>query len=179
MKQTIFVAALLALTMPAAALADGAPSPAIHSLVQDGQDVAIELAVPEGPYLERAYDLVRSTVTSDGQDDADIFADRVFELDECVDPCPDVPLFEVIDWCAPPGSHRYFLRQDGTELDSADLSVDDTGDDCLMDPDEEIDADTGASESACATAAPGRTSPSLLVTLICLGIGLAAARRTK
>jgi len=98
------------------ASADGAPSPYISDLIQEGQDVRVEFDLPHN-YLDHEFELLR-------RDSDDcwtcVFWDRGFSEEEAVGSSVaqdafggdvDIYHYEFIDECVPSGLFYYFFSE--------------------------------------------------------------------
>jgi hypothetical protein len=165
--------AIMSAVIPARA--DGAPPDPeveIAEALQDGQDVTVRLGIPDGA-LHYEFDLVRREWYEQQYGEPYVLLDdHLFHEDDAVDTYVS-PLgfeclaFEVIDECVPPGEYHYELSSI-VHSTHGWAEVEDTGDECLATPDDEV-GDTGLGCSI--SAGPGATANAL--GLLMLGIGLA------
>ena len=124
---------------------------------------------------------------------------------ECYDPeddnwCDTVNYIHLLDECVPAGDAEYALREvtSSWDEDTETITVEDVGQDCSGgDGDGDVDADAdgdggadadadadggeivtteGGSSGGCVAAASGPSDPALLVSLLMLGLGLAAMK---
>jgi len=167
---TVLFAWLLA---PDAAFADSMydPESKIYELVQSGQDVVIQLAVP-GENMSVEHDLVRL-----GFEDGDYLTERPlltdyeFDEDDAVSSYgEDIQfyVFEFLDECVPPASYHYCFSTWYDSHSAKWTDVEDTGDPCLHDESGGVD-----SGGDCSVSGIGHDAAAGALGVLMLGLGLA------
>jgi hypothetical protein len=87
-------------------------------------------------------------------------------VDECQDPCLDRYRFDIVDECVYPGAVEYVLYEEGAEVDSEEIVVEDVGQDCPRPP--------GSGGGSGCSASGHRAGPGAPVALLMLIVGVSA-----
>jgi hypothetical protein len=173
-------AALVVFCGASSTWADGGPVVAVHDAVQNGQDVTVNLSIPD-VFMDSDHDLIRL--------DADDFehyvlVGHVFDESEAVDTFTSTDMgggehvhyvFDMVEECVPPGDQRYGLSS-SHEWEYLPIHVEDSGDPCL--PDDGVETgDDGCSVSGVGSDA---TAGALGLLMLVIGVvGLLVSRRRR
>jgi hypothetical protein len=167
------LAATLSL-VPEVATADDTPSSSIHSVIQQGEDVEIQLWFSE--YSWPHYGQPTSLIRLGPAGEKAVYEDGTFAVEDAVwvsDSGNDFH-FAVLDECVPPGATTYELYYSDLMLSDMDIEVEDVGQHCS--PGAGGDGDGGCSASRF-VGAKG-TGPLTALTLLAFGLAaLWVARR--